>query len=91
MTGPLRRYCRDVARYEISVELNTRTQVPGSYELGFFVTIYPHQGAPHRHLAFRSHRYTPEPLHEMFKEFGWTLLRELRYGPEKRSAVMERR
>jgi hypothetical protein len=29
MTGPLRRYCRDATRYEISVDLNTRTQVPG--------------------------------------------------------------
>lgn len=88
MTGPLRRYCRDFARYEVSVELNTRTLVPGSYELGFFVTIHPHQGTPHRHLAFRSHRYTPEHLHQMFKEFSWSLLCDLRYGPEKRSSVM---
>lgn len=88
MTGPLRRYCRDVSKLEIGVELNTRALVPGSYEVDCFALIHPAQGRPHRHLVFRSRRYTPEPLHELFREFGWSLLCDLPFGPEKRSAVM---
>lgn len=88
MTGPIRRYCGDVARLESEVQLNTRTNVEGSYELDFFVTVHPNQGAPHRHLAFKNRRYTPDSLRALFHDYGWTVLKDLPYGPAKMASVL---
>lgn len=88
MSGPLRRYCADVARLETEVELNTRTSVEGSYEIDFFVTVHPKHGAPHKHLVFKNKRYNPEKLHALFTDYGWTILSDLPYGPTKMSSVL---
>ena len=88
MTGPIRRYCTSVSRLEGEVQLNTRTNVEGSYELDFFVTVHPNQGSPHRHLAFKLRRYTPEFLRALFHDYGWTVLKDLPYGPTKMASVL---
>ncbi len=87
-TGPIRRYCSDVAKMETDIQLNTRTLVEGSYELDFFVTVHPHHGAPHQHLAFKTRRYTPALLAKLFTDYGWTILRDLPNGPTKMSSVL---
>ncbi len=88
MTGPIKRYCSDVARMDTDVELNTRTTVEGSYELDFFVTVHPSHGAPHRHLAFKNRRYTPESLRALFQDFGWSVLLDIPYGPTQMTSVL---
>lgn len=88
MTGPIRRYCSDVSRIETEVQLSTRSMVEGSYEIDFFVTVYPNHGAPHKHLAVKTRRYTPEKLRALFSDYGWTILCDLPYGPTKMSSVL---
>ena len=88
MTGPLLRYCSDVARLESDVQLNTRTNVEGSYEIDFFITVHPRIGAPHKHLVFKNKRYDAEKLRALFADYGWTILCDLPYGPTKMSSVL---
>lgn len=87
MTGPLRRYA-DAAKIDLETTLNTRTLVEGSYEVNVFATVQPQHGPPHRHLAFKTRRYTPKHLEQLFTDYGWTVLRNLPYGPTKMSSVL---
>lgn len=88
MTGPIKRYCTDVSRVETEVQLNTRSLVEGSYEIDFFVTVYPSVGSPHKHLAVKTRRYAPEKLQAVFSDYGWDVLCDLPYGPTKMSSVL---
>ena len=88
MTGPIRRYCADVSTIDWEVRLNTRTNVEGSYELDFFVTVHPNHGVPHRHLTFKNRRYTPSMLEKLFTDYGWTVRQNLPYGPTKMASVL---
>ena len=70
------------------MQLNTRSLVEGSYEIDFFVTVFPHIGAPHKHLAVKTRRYDSDKLRALFCDYGWTVLRDLPYGPTKMSSVL---
>ncbi|MFO0622253.1 MAG: helix-turn-helix domain-containing protein [Polyangia bacterium] len=88
ITGPLRRYCSDVAKLETEAQLNTRSLVEGSYEIDFFVTVFPHLGPPHKHLAVKTRRYCGDKLRALFSDYGWNVLHDLPYGPSQMSSVL---
>ncbi len=87
MTGPLRRYA-DAAKIDLETSLNTRTMVEGSYEVDVFATVHPPHGPSHRHLAFKTRRYTPAMIEKVFTDYGWTILRDMPYGPTKMASVL---
>lgn len=87
VTGPLRRYARDVADIKVNLELNTYCSMPGSYELVTYATVRRKDGSTQRYLVTRVRRYTTEKLRECLESLGWEWVEHLPYGPTGRAAV----
>ena len=87
VTGPLRRYGRDVADIKVSLELNPYCPMPGSYELATYATVRRKDGSTQRYLLTRARRYTPDKLRACLEDLGWKWQVQLPYGPTGRAAV----
>lgn len=80
--GPLRRYCRDLADIQFSIELDTNCPVPGSYGLDFIATTRMHNGLPERRFSMaRSRRYDPVKLSASLAAVGWHPELTVPYAP----------
>lgn len=90
LTGPLRRYCRDLADVTLSMDLTTACPVPGSYELDCMADLMLRSGDRRRFLVWRGKRYDPELLADCLRGLGWQPVQTLAYGPgrEKVAALL---
>ena len=80
--GPLRRYCRDLADIQFSIELDTNCPVPGSYGLDFIATARMHNGLPDRRFSMaRSRRYDAKKLANSLAAVGWHPELTVPYAP----------
>jgi hypothetical protein len=87
VTGPIRRYGRDVADIKVNIELNPYCPMPGSYELATYATVRRRDGSSQRYLLTRVRRYTTQKLRSCLESLGWNWVEQIAYGPTGRAAV----
>ena len=87
VTGPLRRYGKDIADIKVHLELNPYCPMPGSYELATYATVRRTDGSTQRYLLTRVRRYNTDKLRACLEDLGWKWQVQLPYGPTGRAAV----
>lgn len=87
VTGPIKRYGRNVADIKVNLELNTYCSLPGRYELATYATVKRKDGSTQRYLLTRVRRYDTQKLRACLESLGWQWLEHLPYGPTGRAAV----
>lgn len=87
VTGPIKRYARNVVDVTVKLELNTYCTLPGSYELATYATVQRKDGSSQRYLLTRVRRYTTDKLRACLESLGWQWVAQLPYGPTGRAAV----
>jgi transcriptional regulator with XRE-family HTH domain len=87
VTGPIRRYARELVDVKVALELNPYCPMPGSYELATYATVRRRDGSEQRYLLTRVRRYTTEKLRDCLEDLGWKWVEHLPYGPTGRAAV----
>lgn len=81
LAGPLRRHCRNSRSVSMSVELDLRCPLPGSYQLNFVATVTLESGRTVAHQLFRGRRYSLPALQAELLDLGWRSLCTMTYGP----------
>lgn len=90
LSGPFRRYCRDVQDVQFHMRLDTRCPVPGSYALDAIATVSSHKRPDRQFSMLRFRRYDPIQLIKCIESIGWRLLLHHPYGigGERTAAVL---
>jgi transcriptional regulator with XRE-family HTH domain len=87
LTGPLRRYGRDVRDIELRADLGTGwCPVPGSYAVEIEAVVKGEHGQRRRFTLFHIKRHDPIQLIQTMKGLGWDPIDGWRYGEDGRIA-----
>ncbi len=85
LTGPIRRYARDVTSVDLDVELDTTScPVPGSYSVEVLARVKSATGGEREFSVFRFKRYDALKLIKCLKQLGWDPVDGWRYGDDPR-------
>lgn len=86
LSGPIRRYVRDLISVDIGVEFEPDCVVRGSYELPTVATVRV-PGAVRRFVCLRVRRYDSRLLETALQRTGWSVEANLAYGSTTQSRL----
>lgn len=71
LTGPIKRYCRNVEEVELSYRTDSQRPIPGSYGLQFVAHIKLDNGGTREFVVWNARRYDLDKLSEAIQRLGW--------------------
>lgn len=71
LTGPIRRYCRNVEKINLSYRVDSSRPIPGSYGLQFVANVTLDNGQPREFVVWQVRRYDHDKLSTVVQKLGW--------------------